>query len=138
MNRTRRSLVVLTVGLLVGLLAGCGRGGQPVIELPESSYDFGEVEQGEVATVQLPVRNTGQKDLHITSVTTSCGCTSATVEPTTVPPNTDGVLTINYDSGVHPDKGPIWRIVYIASDDPDTPEAKVEIRGIVAVPQAAR
>lgn len=125
---------LLTAGLLLaGLLVGCSRG-QPAIQLPETNHDFGEIQQGEVATMQLPVRNTGTKDLHIQSVSTSCGCTSARVEPTTIPPGGEGTLTINYDSGVHPDKGPVWRIVYIASDDPETPETQVEIRGMVSVP----
>lgn len=84
--------------------------------------------------MQLPVHNVGTKDLHIQAVSTSCGCTSAQVEPTTIPPDGKGTLTINYDSGVHPDKGPISRIVYIASDDPEIPEAQVEIQGVVNVP----
>ena len=119
--------------LLLVLTIGCSRG-QPAIQLPETNHDFGEIQQGDVATMQLPVRNTGTEDLHIESVSTSCGCTSAEVEPATIPPDGEGTLTINYDSGVHPDKGPVWRIVYIASDDPETPEAQVEIRGMVNVP----
>jgi hypothetical protein len=125
---------VLVAGvLLLGLLAGC-KGGQPAIDLPQTEHNFGEVQQGEVATVQLPVRNAGQKDLHIESVATSCGCTSAKVEPMTIPPNGEATLTINYNSGLHPDKGPIFRIVYIDSDDPQMPEVTVEIRADVRVP----
>jgi hypothetical protein len=133
-----KTFVLIATWLLISLLAGCSPGGRPTIGLPQQTYDFGQVQQGDVSTIQLPVRNTGRKDLRITSVTTSCGCTSATVEPMTIAPGTDAVLTINYDSGLHPDEGPIWRIVYIASNDPDTPEAKVEVRGNVTVPQASR
>ncbi|MFQ5855042.1 MAG: DUF1573 domain-containing protein [Anaerolineae bacterium] len=124
---------MLTGILVIGFVAGCG-GGQPAIDLPQTQHDFGEIQQGEVATIQLPVRNTGEKDLHIESVSTSCGCTSAKVEPMTIPPNGEGTLSIDYNSGLHPDKGPIFRTVYIASDDPETPEAQVEIRGDVRVP----
>ncbi len=134
LNTRKLRMGLLIAGLLLaGLLVGCRRG-QPAIELPETNHDFGEIQQGEVATIQLPVRNTGTKDLHIESVSTSCGCTSARVEPMTIPPEGEGTLTINYDSGVHPDKGPVWRIIYITSDDPDMPEATVEIRGMVNVP----
>ena len=125
--------VVVAGVLLLGLLAGC-QGGQPAIDLPQTEHNFGEVQQGEVATVQLPVRNAGQKELHIESVATSCGCTSARVEPMTIPPDGEATLTINYNSGLHPDKGPIYRIVYIASDDPQMPEATVEIRADVKAP----
>ncbi len=125
--------LLLAILLVVGLLAGC-KGGQPAIDLPQTEHDFGEVQQGDVATVQLPVRNVGGKDLHIESVSTSCGCTSAKVEPMTIPPDGEATLTINYNSGLHPDKGPIFRIVYIASDDPQMPEATVEIRADVKAP----
>lgn len=131
-HKLRVGLLLMAV-VLVGLLAGCSRG-QPTIQLPETNHEFGEIQQGEVARLQLPVRNIGTKDLHIESVSTSCGCTSASVEPTTIPPNSEGTLSISYDSGLHPDKGPIWRIVYIASDDPQTPEAQVELRGTVKAP----
>ena len=119
--------------LLTGLAAGCNQG-QPAIELPQTNHDFGQVRQGEIVTIQLPVRNVGQKELRIESVTTSCGCTSAKVEPTTIPPQGEGTLTIRYNSGLHPDKGPVYRIVYIASNDPERPEVQVEIRGEVQVP----
>jgi len=124
---------LLTGILVVGLLVGCSRG-QPAIELPQTAHDFGEIPQGEVATVQLRVRNVGEKDLHIESVSTSCGCTSAKVEPMTIPPDGEATLTINYNSGLHPDKGPIFRIIYITSDDPEMPEATVEIRADVKAP----
>lgn len=133
MQKRHKVGVVVAGILLIIVAAGCG-GGQPAIQLPETNHDFGEIQQGDVATMQLPVRNTGTEDLHIESVSTSCGCTSAKVEPATIPPDGEGTLTINYDSGVHPDKGPVWRIIYITSDDPETPEAQVEIRGMVNVP----
>jgi len=115
------------------LIAGCSSG-QPAIEVPQTSYNFGQVQQGEVVTIELPVRNVGQKELRIESVSTSCGCTSAEVEPMTIPPQGEGTLTIRYNSGLHPDKGPIFRIVYITSNDPERPEVQVEIRGEVKAP----
>lgn len=132
MRKVWFGVLVISI-LLTGLVSGC-KGGQPAIDLPQTQHDFGEIQQGQVATVQLPVRNTGEKDLHIKSVSTSCGCTSAKVEPMTIPPNGEATLTINYNSGLHPDKGPIFRIIYIASDDPRMPEATVEIRAEVKVP----
>ena len=132
MRKTWIGVVVAGV-VALGLLAGC-KSGQPAIDLPQTEHNFGEVQQGDVATVQLPVRNTGNSDLHIESVATSCGCTSAKVEPMTIPPNGEATLTVNYNSGLHPDEGPIFRIIYIDSDDPQMTEATVEIRADVKVP----
>ncbi|MFQ6059133.1 MAG: DUF1573 domain-containing protein [Anaerolineae bacterium] len=128
-----RPWIVLATFLFVALAVGCS-GGTPHIELPTTSYDFGPIPQGEVATVQLPVRNTGQGDLHIEAVSTSCGCTSAYVEPQVIPAGGEGTLTVRYDSSVHPDSGPVRRIVYIASDDPQAPEVEVEITAQVQAP----
>jgi len=127
-------IVVVVAFVLVGLLAaGCSTG-NPQIELPQTEHDFGDVQQGDVVTVTLPVRNVGKKDLHIESVATSCGCTSAKVEPQVIAPGGEATLTVWYDSGLHPDEGPIWRVVYITTDDPETPEARVDIRATVIAP----
>jgi len=75
------------------------------------------------------VRNIGQKPLVVDSVSTSCGCTSATLEPMTIDPGETANLHIELDSGAHGDEltGPLIRQVFIASNDPQQPEAQVEL-----------
>lgn len=121
--------------LLVGtlLLAACG-GGSPDIDIETALHDFGTIQQGEVSTTEIAVHNTGQGNLKIETVSTSCGCTSARVEPTTIPPGGEGRLVIRYDSGLHPDSGPIQRYIYVVSNDPDKPEVEVIIQADVQVP----
>jgi hypothetical protein len=80
------------------------------------------------------VRNTGKKELKIESVATSCGCTSAQVRPKIIPSGGEGRLFIRYDSGSHPDKGPIERHVYIASNDPEKAEVDITITADVQSP----
>ncbi len=135
--KVRRSRFWILAGaalVLVSLLSVACNAGKPKIELPQTEHDFGEVHQGDVVTVTLPVRNVGAADLQVTSVMTSCSCTSAKVEPKVIPPNGEGTLTAWYNSGLHPDKGPIWRVVYIKTNDPETPEARVDIKAVVVVP----
>ncbi len=124
---------LLGVGILVLLLAGCG-GGQPDIEIAAKRYDFGKVKQGEVVTAEIALRNTGKKELKIEVVSTSCGCTSAQVEPEVIPPGSGGKLRIRYDSGVHPDKGHVQRHIYIVSNDPNEGEVEVIVTADVWVP----
>jgi len=125
----------LLVGSLLALLllAACARG-QPDIAVDVTRHDFGSIPQGQVATAEITVRNTGQGALKIEAVSTSCGCTSARVEPTTIPPGGEGRLLIRYDSGLHPDSGPVRRHIYIASNDPDEPEVEVIITADVQEP----
>jgi hypothetical protein len=49
--------------------------GQPVIEILKSEYDFGEINEGESATHNYKLKNTGNGDLIISSAKGSCGCT---------------------------------------------------------------
>jgi hypothetical protein len=123
----------LVLSILVLLLGGCA-GGKPEIAVARDRHDFGQVKQGDVVTTELTVRNTGKKELKIESVATSCGCTSAQVKPKIIPSGGEGKLFIRYDSGSHPDKGPIERHVYIASNDPEKAEVDITITADVQSP----
>ncbi|MFQ6015555.1 MAG: DUF1573 domain-containing protein [Anaerolineae bacterium] len=125
--------ILLAALTIVVLMAGCSNA-QPDIDLPSTFHDFGEVDQGDVVTVELAVLNKGQADLHIESVSTSCGCTTASVQPQVIPAGSQGTLTVSYDSGLHPDSGSVRRFIYIASNDPDEAEVEVEVVAKVLAP----
>jgi hypothetical protein len=118
------------------LLAACG-GGTPDIDLAESQTDLGVVTNGEIPTIEIPVRNLGSSDLIIEAVTTSCGCTTASVSPEVIPPGETGALTIRYDSGAHgPDEvGPVMRQIFIASNDPDESEFEFRLTAEIVAAQ---
>jgi hypothetical protein len=120
--------------LLIVLVLGACSAARPHIRVELNQYDFGVVQQGQVVTTEIPVHNTGSGELSIETVSTSCGCTSAQVEPLKIPAGSTGRLTIRYDSGVHPDSGPIQRYIYIVSNDPDEPEVEVIIEADVQAP----
>ena len=124
---------LLALTILVLLLAGCA-GGKPNIAVATQRHDFGRVKQGAVVTTEIAVRNSGKKELKIESVATSCGCTSAQLKPKNIPSGGEGKLFIRYDSGSHPDKGPIERHIYIASNDPEKAEVDILITADVQPP----
>ena len=130
----RNAWLIGVAGVLAVLvLAACGAG-QPDIAVAVTRHDFGQVKQGKVVTTEIPMRNAGRKDLKIQAVSTSCGCTTAEVQPEIIPPGGEGKLLIRYDSGAHPDKGPVQRHIYIASNDPDEAEVEVVITADVQQP----
>ena len=110
------------------LLSACASG-QSKIVLERERIDVGEVVNGEIVTRQISVSNKGNANLVIDAVTTSCGCTKATLEPMTIPPGGSGVLHIEFDSGAHgPDlTGDLVRQIFIDSNDPERPELVVEL-----------
>jgi len=133
MAKLRFSGELLALSILVLLLGGCA-GGKPDIAVATKRHDFGQVKQGDVVSTEIAVRNTGNKELKIESVATSCGCTSAQVKPKIIPSGGEGKLVIRYDSGSHPDKGPIERHIYIASNDPEKAEVDIIITAEVQPP----
>ncbi len=113
---------------IAGLMLNACNSGKPDIALSQTEVDLGHVANGEVRTFEVVVENLGNEDLLIEGVTTSCGCTTAEVQPVTIPPGGDGVLIVSYDSGAHGPEfnGSVTRQVFIASNDPD--EAEFELR----------
>lgn len=134
MKWRRLRIVPLVAALL--LLAACSGAGPADIELAQTSVDLGVVTNGEVREMSTAVFNRGSAPLLIEAVTTSCGCTSAAVEPTIVPAGGSGTLVVTYDSGAHGPEvtGPVLRQVFISSNDPDDREIVFELRAEIVSP----
>lgn len=114
---------ILIPGLLALVLGACSTGTAELI-LEQTTHDLGQVVNGEVRTLEIPLRSAGSSEVVIHSVTTSCGCTRAQVSPLIIPPGEGGILSVQFDSGAHgPDSvGPVTRQVFISSNDSDQPE----------------
>jgi hypothetical protein len=97
---------------------------------------FGNVINGEVIVREISVQNKGQGDLIIEAVSTSCGCTQASIEPMTIPPGSSGTLTVEFDSGAHGPEltGELIRQVFIASNSPEQPETVLELAANILLP----
>lgn len=119
------------------LLVACG-GGEPQISLETNELKLGDVVNGEIVIREVKVDNTGQAELVIEYISTSCGCTKATLEPMTVAPGGQATLTVTFDSGAHgpEETGELVRQVFIASNDPVQPEVVLELTANV-LPAAA-
>ncbi len=108
------------------------------------SYDFGDIPP-ELASATFVVRNTGEGELVLLSIATSCMCTSAVFRfkgrespafgmhdnpegwSERLKPGESGELTVTYDPNVHPDSGGIVRAVYINTNDPTNREVQITI-----------
>jgi hypothetical protein len=134
----------LVIGLLAGLLvlAGVAAAGYAAlpqapgqIELNAAQFDFGTVPNTGPVSHTFQVYNAGQGPLEITGLATSCGCTAATIASRHLAPGASTDLTVIYDPLVHDGAtGEFMRIVYVRSDDPDTPEASLTIHVAVVEP----
>jgi hypothetical protein len=116
--------------------------------LESQQVDVGNVslKEGKVET-SLIIENAGRSDLIVDGLSTSCGCTTASVVnngqegpmfgasappeawSATIRPGETAELRIYYDPAVHQDvRGPMMREVYVSSNDPVDPVVKVSIK----------
>ncbi len=132
-----KNLLLLTLLLLTACGGGAAaEGGAPRLALETATLELGEMPNGEIATREVAVRNDGDAPLVVAAVTTSCGCTTAALEPMTIAPGASGVLRVTFDSGAHgPDlRGPLMREVMLSSNDPTAPEAKLTLAATILPP----
>jgi len=120
--------IALLAGMLAVLLGMAACSGQsPEIVLGTDAFEFGDVVNGVIAEKDLTITNHGGAPLIIEEVSTSCGCTTAEVNPSAINPGESGVLHIEFDSGAHgPDLiGELMRQVFLQTNDPNQPEVLV-------------
>ena len=125
----RRLLLLLFLLFAVAaILAACSPG-EPQIVVETLQLDLGDVPNGEITTRDVAVRNTGDAVLLVESLSTSCGCTTASLEPMQIAPGASGTLHIEFDAGAHGPEltGPLQRQVFINSNDPAQAEVTVEV-----------
>jgi hypothetical protein len=107
------------VALLAALLAATAvaqNAPAPKIVLQPTSWDFGQVWQEEQQSFTLTVKNEGNADLLISEVRTTCGCTVAQPERTTVPPGQTTTVKVQYDT--QGKQGDVSSKVIVLCNDP--------------------
>lgn len=124
---------------------------RPQLEVFPSAVELGNVSiEGGVVETAFHLKNSGEEPLVVSGLSTSCGCTTASlsvkgvegpsfgmdmgqeVKPSDwkaeIPPGEIALLKVHYDPSFHPElKGYVVREVYIESNDPIQPRAKVRI-----------
>ena len=104
---------------------------QPRVEIVNPVYDFGTALEGERVSHIFTIRNVGQKDLIISGVKTSCGCTAAAPSKNHVPPGDQAQISVTFDTRFQ--KGHRERTITAMTNDPQTPNAVMTLQGMVRV-----
>ena len=121
--------IVASIVLLV-VLSGVGVFAAPQITANESVYQFGTVLEGVVVTHTFVLTNNGDEALAITSVHTSCGCTTTDLAKKNLAPgesvNLDAILdTVGFGGRT------ITKMIYVESNDPANPKLVLQLKGTV-------
>ncbi len=97
------------------------------VDLPLTFWDWGKIPPKPPVQQTFPIQNTGDQPLLITSVVTSCGCTTADLSSSVIPPGTRADVVVTFDPDYHKNTfGPVTRIVWLKTNDPAMP--LVELR----------
>ncbi len=73
-------------------------GDMPVMEFEKDFHDFGRVIQGEKVSYGFRFTNSGESDLIISGVSTSCGCTVPDFPKVPVKPGESQKIDVKFDS----------------------------------------
>ena len=102
--------------------------GEAGVEVDSRVFDFGEVWQGEPASREFTVTNTGTAPLTI-SIKSTCGCTVATKPKSPLPPGESDKFTIGYDTLQR--TGPANQTITLMTNAAGEPEVPISVRGKV-------
>ncbi len=83
------------------------------IKFEKLVHDFGQLTQGDPASIEFKFSNTGDAPLLLSNVRSSCGCTIPTWPHEEIAPGKSGSITVKYDSNR---VGPINKTVTVESN----------------------
>jgi hypothetical protein len=78
--------------------SGAKQDGLPQFQFNTTEHDFGKVIQGERVTFAFKFRNSGDADLVIANISTTCGCTATEYPHTPVKPGEENIIKVTFDS----------------------------------------
>lgn len=105
---------------------------QPAIAVSEKSYDFGSIGPTDMVERTFVIFNTGNAPLTISRAYTTCGCTTADITASLIPPGKVAEVTLIFDAGFHDTAGQtVRRGLIIENNDPRQPQAEIWIQAAV-------
>ncbi len=129
----------LTSLLLIAFIGICStvsgqdfeKKGQPEISFGKKVHNFGKIPQGEPASYEFEIKNTGDDALVINEVEPSCGCTTPKWPKKPIQPGETAKIKAVYDGK---DKGSFNKKIFVHSNVPFSEKAVLKIKGTVVKP----
>ncbi len=125
---------VLLVGLIPGAVGAQNEG--PELMIDRTTFDFGQVDHGQIIEHVFTVRNSGQTDLVITEIVSSCGCLQVAKYKQVIPPHGQGKIKAVLDT--EGEQGQLNKHIFISTNEGKKGEHKLTMRGEVVHPVSFR
>jgi len=94
------------------------------------THEFGTIEQGKPVSYEFTFTNTTNKDITLTNVKPSCGCTAANYTKTAVKPGEKGTVTATYNAAAG---GAFHKTVTVTTSEENSAPKIITIKGTVKV-----
>lgn len=124
---------LITVSLIAASFMSPGMvlpAGKPDIYVREQTFDFGTINKGVVRfEFDFKIENRGEEVLKISSIKTSCGCTTPNKTKFEIGPGKSELLRIKFDTKSR--RGKQHKKVTIFSNDPDKSMFALDIIGVI-------
>lgn len=121
---------------------------KPQVEVTDISKDIGTIKVSEEKEEDFVIKNIGTKNLQLSQITSSCGCTSGKIiyqgkkskeysmhaqgkDVFEIAPNTEAILRLTYRPFTMPVYGAVNREVYVTTNDPLNPRLIFQIKTFV-------
>ncbi|MBN1300369.1 MAG: DUF1573 domain-containing protein [Melioribacteraceae bacterium] len=97
----------------------------PRLSLSKNQHNFGNVKEGEVVSLSVYYKNNGTKELEISRVKSSCGCTATVLSDKILKPGESGSLKIDLDTSDR--KGQFTRTITLFTNDSVQPKQTITL-----------
>ena len=97
----------------------------PTISISEEEWNFGKIKEDERSVHIFTLKNTGREELIISRVRSSCGCTATMLSSDNIQSGKSAELKVTFNPTGY--NGLVKKDIYIESNDPQLPKAKITI-----------
>ena len=104
--------------------------GPPRLAIASLEHSFGNVKPGTPLSFSFKIKNEGQTDLEIKSVSPSCGCTTSNFDKV-VTPGKEGSITLVVEK-TETYKGDVVKTATVVTNDPDKQQFVLTLKAFFA------
>jgi hypothetical protein len=124
----RRLTVFLVTMIAILIMAWLPSLADPVLVIPETKFDFGQMPQGAQTSHVFWLKSVGDEPVHITQISAGCSCTKTPLESDTIAPGDSTRLEITFSSRRY--RNSLTKSIRLSSNA-DSAQRKIQIQATV-------
>lgn len=124
----KKTLLLLHI-LFIFVFPNSTHANTPKLYIPVTSYDFGEIHEGQTVEYAFIVKNTGNVTLEILEVTPDCDCAKVRVMKPIIEAGEQGEIRITFNSKGQ--SGSFTKLIIVETNDPAEPVKMIKYKGTI-------